>query len=156
MEIAIPLLALGGMYVISNQNNKNFLIDQSPAHLPFIISDLVGVADLETASKNLFSEVDRYSKDVTKIEKEINSLETDLEQYKNLDDDIEKHNNLKIILDNIDDEKTTRGLNMTAICRLWNRPIPTKPKTHNPVDDAMGNAEALLKMKEMGLKIDLK
>ena len=25
--------------------------------------------------------------------------------------------------------------------------------THNPVDDAMGNAEALLKMKEMGLKI---
>ena len=25
--------------------------------------------------------------------------------------------------------------------------------THNPVDDAMGNAEALLQMKEMGLKI---
>lgn len=25
--------------------------------------------------------------------------------------------------------------------------------THNPVDDALGNAEALLKMKEMGLKI---
>ncbi len=25
--------------------------------------------------------------------------------------------------------------------------------THNPVDDAMGNAEALLKMQEMGLKI---
>jgi hypothetical protein len=28
--------------------------------------------------------------------------------------------------------------------------------THNPVDDAMGNAEALLKMKAMGLKIDTK
>ena len=28
--------------------------------------------------------------------------------------------------------------------------------THNPVDDAMGNAEALLTMKEMGLTIDLK
>lgn len=28
--------------------------------------------------------------------------------------------------------------------------------SHNPVDDAMGNAEALLKMKEMGLKIDTK
>jgi len=28
--------------------------------------------------------------------------------------------------------------------------------THNPVDDAMGNAEALLKMKEMGLKISFK
>ncbi len=28
--------------------------------------------------------------------------------------------------------------------------------THHPVDDAMGNAEALLKLKEMGLKISLK
>ena len=28
--------------------------------------------------------------------------------------------------------------------------------THNPVDDAMGNAEALLKIQEMGLKIDFK
>jgi hypothetical protein len=28
--------------------------------------------------------------------------------------------------------------------------------THNPVDDAMGNAEALLRMKEMGLKINTK
>ena len=28
--------------------------------------------------------------------------------------------------------------------------------THHPVDDAMGNAEVLLKMKEMGLKIDIK
>ena len=28
--------------------------------------------------------------------------------------------------------------------------------THHPVDDAMGNAEALLKMKELGLKIDTK
>jgi hypothetical protein len=27
--------------------------------------------------------------------------------------------------------------------------------THNPVDDAMGNAEALLEMKKMGLKISL-
>lgn len=29
-------------------------------------------------------------------------------------------------------------------------------QSHNPVDDAMGNAEALLRMKEMGLKIKLK
>ena len=29
------------------------------------------------------------------------------------------------------------------------------PHTHHPVDDAMGNAEALLQMKEMGLKIKL-
>ena len=30
------------------------------------------------------------------------------------------------------------------------------PHTHHPVDDARGNAEALLKMKELGLKISLK
>lgn len=29
------------------------------------------------------------------------------------------------------------------------------PHTHNPLDDAMGNAEALLEMKKMGLKIAL-
>lgn len=33
----------------------------------------------------------------------------------------------------------------------WKKLRVTK-NTHNPVDDAMGNAEALLKMKEMGLK----
>jgi hypothetical protein len=37
----------------------------------------------------------------------------------------------------------------------WKKLRITK-HTHNPVDDAMGNAEALLKMKEMGLKIDTK
>jgi hypothetical protein len=34
--------------------------------------------------------------------------------------------------------------------------LRTTPHTHNPVDDAKGNAEALLKMKEMGLKITTK
>ena len=37
----------------------------------------------------------------------------------------------------------------------WKKLRSTK-HTHHPVDDAMGNAEALLKMKEMGLKIDTK
>jgi hypothetical protein len=37
----------------------------------------------------------------------------------------------------------------------WKKLRVTK-HTHNPVDDAMGNAEALLKMKEMGLRIDTK
>jgi DNA repair ATPase RecN len=89
----------------SNQNNKNFLIDQSPAHLPYIISDLVGVADLETASKNLFSEVDRYSKDISKIEKEIDTLELELEEYQSLDDDIDKHDKLTTILEEIESEQ---------------------------------------------------
>lgn len=37
----------------------------------------------------------------------------------------------------------------------WKK-LRTTKHTHNPIDDAMGNAEALLKMKEMGLKIDTK
>jgi hypothetical protein len=37
----------------------------------------------------------------------------------------------------------------------WKHLRKTK-HTHNPVDDAKGNAEALLAMKEMGLKINLK
>jgi len=37
----------------------------------------------------------------------------------------------------------------------WKHLRKTK-HTHNPVDDAMGNAEALLEMQKMGLKIDFK
>jgi len=37
----------------------------------------------------------------------------------------------------------------------WKKLRVTK-NTHHPVDDAMGNAEVLLKMKEMGLKIETK
>ncbi len=37
----------------------------------------------------------------------------------------------------------------------WKKFRKTK-HTHHPVDDAMGNAEALLRFKEMGLKIDTK
>jgi hypothetical protein len=37
----------------------------------------------------------------------------------------------------------------------WKKLRITK-HSHNPIDDAMGNAEALLKMKEMGLKINTK
>ena len=40
--------------------------------------------------------------------------------------------------------------------REWKQKLRKTRHTHNPVDDAMGNAEALLAMKEMGLKIGLK
>ena len=35
----------------------------------------------------------------------------------------------------------------------WKRKFRKTKHTHNPVDDAMGNAEAILAMREMGLKI---
>jgi hypothetical protein len=37
----------------------------------------------------------------------------------------------------------------------WKKKFRTTRHTHNPVDDATGNAEAIIKMKSMGLKIDL-
>lgn len=37
--------------------------------------------------------------------------------------------------------------------RDWKRKFRKTKHTHNPVDDAMGNAEALIAMKEMGLHI---
>ncbi len=36
----------------------------------------------------------------------------------------------------------------------WKKKYRKTVHDHNPVNDAIGNAEALLKMKEMGLKID--
>ena len=42
-----------------------------------------------------------------------------------------------------------------SLNREWKRKLRITKHTHNPVDDAMGNAEALLQMKKMGLKIKL-
>jgi hypothetical protein len=36
----------------------------------------------------------------------------------------------------------------------WKRKLRKTRHTHNPVDDAMGNAEALLSMQDMGLKVN--
>lgn len=44
------------------------------------------------------------------------------------------------------------GMKMDARAR-WKH-LRDAPHNHNPVSDALGNAEALLKMKEMGLKIN--
>lgn len=45
------------------------------------------------------------------------------------------------------------GMKMDA--RAGWKHLRTAPHNHNPVSDALGNAQALLKMKEMGLKINL-
>lgn len=46
--------------------------------------------------------------------------------------------------------KMDTGLNFE-----WKRKLRKTKHTHHPVDDAKGNAEALLEMKKMGLKINL-
>ena len=48
------------------------------------------------------------------------------------------------------------GMKMdTGLNHEWKKKLRKTKHTHNPVDDAMGNAEALLAMKSMGLKINL-
>ena len=102
-----PISKALGPLNYSDQHNKNFLIDQSPSALPNIISTLIGVDDLEEASKNLFSIVGEQSKDITKLQKEIADLELKLEEdFKTLDDDRAKHNNIEKIITDIDEKQS--------------------------------------------------
>lgn len=49
------------------------------------------------------------------------------------------------------------GMKMDAsLNNEWKKKLRRTNHDHNPVNDAMGNAEAILQMKEMGLKIGLK
>jgi hypothetical protein len=49
------------------------------------------------------------------------------------------------------------GMNMdTSLNAEWKKLYRKTKHTHNPVDDAKGNAEALLAMKDLGLKIPTK
>lgn len=101
-----PLSKALGPLNYSDQHNKNFLIDQSPSALPTIISTLIGVDDLEEASKNLFSVVGEQSKEITKLQKEISDLETKLEEdFKTLDDDRANHDNIEKIITDIDEKQ---------------------------------------------------
>jgi len=101
-----PMSKALGPLNYSDQHNKNFLIDQSPSALPNIISTLIGVDDLEEASKNLFSTVGEQSKDMTKLQKEIADFEYKLEEdFKTLDDDRQKHNNIEEIISEISEKQ---------------------------------------------------
>jgi DNA repair ATPase RecN len=101
-----PISKALGPLNYSDQHNKNFLIDQSPSALPNIISTLIGVDDLEEASKNLFSVVGEQSKDIGKLQKEIADLEYKLEEdFKTLDQDKINHDNIGNIITEIDEKQ---------------------------------------------------
>jgi DNA repair ATPase RecN len=101
-----PMSKALGPLNYSDQHNKNFLIDQSPSALPNIISTLIGVDDLEEASKNLFSVVGEQSKDIGKLQKEIADLEYKLEEdFKTLDQDKINHDNIGNIIAEIDEKQ---------------------------------------------------
>ena len=101
-----PISKALGPLNYSDQHNKNFLIDQSPSALPNIISTLIGVDDLEEASKNLFSVVGEQSKDIGKLQKEIADLEYKLEEdFKTLDQDRINHDNIGKIITQIDEKQ---------------------------------------------------
>jgi len=44
----------------------------------------------------------------------------------------------------------------TGLNQEWKRKYRKTKHTHHPVDDAKGNAEALIAMKNLGLKISIK
>jgi DNA repair exonuclease SbcCD ATPase subunit len=101
-----PISKALGPLNYSDQHNKNFLIDQSPSALPNIISTLIGVDDLEEASKNLFSVVGEQSKDIGKLQKEIADLEYKLEEdFKTLDQDRINHDKIGEIIAEIDEKQ---------------------------------------------------
>ena len=65
--------ALGSM-AYSNQSNKNFLVDLPESQLPGVISDLVGVSDLEEGSHLLSSKVKSLDVQIKSVEKDINCM----------------------------------------------------------------------------------
>lgn len=75
---------LGPLYY-SSQLNKNFLIDIAPTSLPNIISSLIGVDDLESASKHLSSRVKEKDKEIVILKTNIDKYNLELEEFVDLE-----------------------------------------------------------------------
>lgn len=85
-----------GAMAYSNQLNKNFLVDQDETQLPKIISDLVGVSDLEEGSSLLSSKVRSLDINLKSIEKEIESINEKLDNdFIDLDKNVDTSNLIK-------------------------------------------------------------
>lgn len=94
--------ALGSM-AYSNQSNKNFLVDLPESQLPGVISDLVGVSDLEEGSHLLSSKVKGLDTQIKSVEKEIIAIEKQLdEEFVGLDSDVKNIEKVKTLIDSID------------------------------------------------------
>ncbi len=75
---------LGPLYY-SSQLNKSFLIDISSTSLPNVISSLIGVDDLESASKYLSSRVKDKDKEINTVKTNIDKYNFELEEFIDLE-----------------------------------------------------------------------
>ena len=98
-----------GSMSYSNQLNKNFLIDLSFTQIPGVISDLVGVSDLEDAAVVLSTKVRNYDVEIKSCERNIAQIQKKLdEDYIGLDDKVETIKKIKEIFSDIDEMKDSK------------------------------------------------
>lgn len=89
-----------GYLAYSEQSNKNFLIDILPSHLPNVISSIIGVDDLEEASKVLSTKTLRINDKINTLENEIQEIDKKIESdYSTLDEDIDSYDSAKQLFD---------------------------------------------------------
>jgi exonuclease SbcC len=89
-----------GYLAYSEQSNKNFLIDILPSHLPNVISSIIGVDDLEEASKVLSTKTLRLNDKINTLENEIQDIDKEIESdYSTLEEDIKSYDLAKTLFD---------------------------------------------------------
>jgi len=82
-----------GPIAYADQSKKHFLIDIPPGSLPEIISSIIGVDDLDKASKQINSLILEENKKIIFLEKSLEELtEKEAEDFSTLDDDAKTYN----------------------------------------------------------------
>lgn len=101
-----------GYLAYSEQSNKNFLIDILPSHLPNVISAIIGVDDLEEASKALSTKTLRINDKINSLENEIKEIDEEIESdYSLLDECLDAYDDAK----NFFDEAESIEKNLSAM-----------------------------------------
>ena len=100
-----------GSLAFVDQSQAPFLISLTSTKIPEVFARLIKSADYDNAVKILKSENNSYSSTIKSNESEIGKLETELEKYCNLDDEIQiVEDNDKLIEINDDIENTITNL----------------------------------------------
>ena len=94
-----PKSKLLGAMSYSNQSNKNFLVDLPETQIPGVISDLIGVSDLEESAILLSSKVKAMDSEIKSIDRDIVNIQKQLdEDYIDLDEKVEKATKIKNLI----------------------------------------------------------
>lgn len=105
-----------GYLAYSEQSNKNFLIDILPSHLPNVISAIIGVDDLEEASKALSTKTLRISDKINSLENEIKEIDEEIQSdYSLLDESLEAYDDAKNFFDEA--ESIEKNLSAMKLCQ---------------------------------------